>query len=142
MNTVFTLLLLVGAVLTPLAASAQTALYSASSKSQGAPFDITATETSRESNRSRLSVPGFHTRTAPAARWLMCVYTDLAFKRGFTHWVVAYPPDGSEIIVLGLSNAPEASPKELLGPDYAEERMLGKGMVPVEKFIAFCGLRK
>ena len=142
MNTVRSQLLLLVAVLAPIAASAQDSLYSANSRAQGAPFDITVTETSREPTRSRLSVPGFQTRAAPATKWLMCVYTDLALKRGFTHWVVASPPEGSEIVVVGFSNSPDAVPRELLGSDYTAERMRGKGMVPVERLLALCGPRK
>lgn len=70
----------------------QSALYTVSSKAQGAPFDLVVTETKREPNKSFLPVPGFHKRTAPSARWLTCAYTDLALKRGFSYWVVVYPP--------------------------------------------------
>jgi hypothetical protein len=72
----------------------------------------------------------------------MCVYTDLALKRGFTHWVVASPPEGSEVAVVAFSNTPNAVPKELLGSDYAVERMRGKGMVSVERLLSLCGPRK
>ena len=142
MNTVLNQLFLLVAILAPIAASAQDSLYSVNSRAQGAPFDITVTETSREPTRSRLSVPGFHTRAAPAMKWLMCVYTDLALKRGFTHWVVASPQEGSEVVVVGFSNSPNAAPKDLLGSDYSAERMRGKGMVPVERLLALCGPRK
>jgi|GEM_PF-2813567 len=142
MNTYTKLLALIATALSPLTTVAQTDLYGASSRAQGAPFDITVTETSREESRSLLSVPGFHSRTAPAARWLMCAYTDLALKRGFSHWAVLYPPEGSEVVSVGFSNSPATSPREVVGPEYAEERMLGKGMTPTEKFMVFCGLRK
>jgi len=142
MNTYIKLLLLVGTTLTQLVASAQADLFVASSKAQGAPFDITVTETSREDSRSLLSVPGFHSRTAPTARWLMCAYTDLTLKRGFSHWAVMYPAEPSEIVVVGFSNSLATLPKDTIGPEYVEKRMLGKGMTSVETFLTFCGLRK
>jgi hypothetical protein len=118
----------------------QSALYTVSSKAQGAPFDLVVTETKREPNKSFLSVPGFHNRTAPGARWLMCAYTDLAVKRGFSHWVVVYPPENNEVLVLGLSNSPGASVKELLGNDFSKERVLGETVMPVEKLFPMCGM--
>lgn len=123
-------------------ALSQSELYTVSSKAQGAPFDLVVTEIKREPNKSFLSVPGFHRRTAPGARWLMCTYTDLALKRGFSHWVVAYPPEGNDVLVVGLSNSPTASAKELLGDDFSKERTLGETVMPVEKLFAMCGMRR
>jgi hypothetical protein len=120
----------------------QSALYTVSSKAQGAPFDLIVTEIKREPSKSFLSVPGFHNRTAPGARWLMCAYTDLAVKRGFSHWVVVYPPVNNEVLVLGLSNSPSASIKELLGNDFNKERVLGEKVMPVEKLFPMCGIRR
>lgn len=120
----------------------QSTLYTVSSKSQGASFDLVVTETKREPNKSFLSVPGFHKRTAPGARWLMCAYTDLAVKRGFSHWVVVYPPENSEVLVLGFSNSPNVSVKELLGEDFNKERTLGESVMPVEKVFPMCGMRR
>jgi len=121
---------------------AQPSLYTVSSKTQGAPFDLVVTETEREPSKSFLSVPGFHKRTAPGARWLMCVYTDLAVKRGFSHWMVVYPPENSEVLVVGFSNAPNASVRELLGLDFNKERTLGDSVVPVEQLFPMCGMRR
>jgi len=120
----------------------QSALYTSSSKAQGAPFDLVLTEIKREPNKSFLSVPGFHKRTAPGARWLMCAYTDLAINRGFSHWIVVYPPENSDVLVLGLSNSSSASIKELLGKDYVKERVLGETVMPVEKLFPLCGMRR
>lgn len=114
-------------------------LFSASSKAQGAPFDLLATETQRLPSKSYLSVPGFHGRSAPASRWLMCVYTALAVQRGFSHWFVVYPAEGSDRVVLAFSNSPTASPLELLEADYVKERAIGNAMVPVEKMAMLCG---
>lgn len=120
----------------------QSALYTVSSKAQGAPFDLVVTEIKREPSKSFLSVPDFHKRTAPGARWLMCAYTDLALKRGFSHWFVVYPPENNDVLVVGFSNSPNASPKELLGNDFNKERVLGETFIPVEKFTPMCGMRR
>ena len=120
----------------------QSTLYSVSAKAQGAPFDLVVTEIKREPNKSFLSVPGFHSRTAPGSRWLMCVFTDLAVKRGFSHWVVVYPPENKEVVVLGLSNSPNSSVKELLGTDFNKERVLGEAVMPAEKLFPMCGMRR
>lgn len=100
------------------------------------------TETKREPSKSILSVAGFHKRTAAGSRWLMCAYTDLAVKRGFSHWIVVYPPENSEVLVVGFANSPTASVKELLGEDFSKERTLGESVVPVEKFFPMCGMRR
>lgn len=120
----------------------QSALYTVSSKAQGAPFDLVVTEIKREPNKSFLSVPGFHKRTTPGARWLMCAYTDLAVKRGFSHWIVVYPPENDEVLVVGLSNSLNTSVKELLGNDFNKERVLGEEVMPVEKLFPMCGVRR
>ena len=117
------------------------ALYSASAKAQGAPFEMVVKEVKREPNKSYLSVPGFHQRSAPASRWLMCAYTDLAVKRGFTHWFVAYPPENSEILIVGLTNSPNASAIEVLGQDYRSDQTLGNKPMPVDKMFQMCGKR-
>ena len=122
--------------------SAQAPLYTVSSKAQGAPFDLVVNEIKRENTKSSLSVPGFHNRTAPGARWLMCVYTDLAIKREFRYWTVMYPVEGNEVLVVGFSNSPTTSPKEVLGSEFDKERVIGEDMMPVEKFVAFCGIRR
>jgi len=117
-------------------------LFSASSKAQGASFDLVVTETQRLPTKSYLTVPGFHERTAPGARWLMCAYTALAMERGFSHWFVVYPPEGSSRVVVGLSNSPGASPLLLLGSDYVQSLAVGEQMMPVEKMAAFCGIKR
>lgn len=121
-------------------AFAQQPLYTVSSKAQGATFDLVVTEVKREPHKSYLSVPGFHDRTAAGARWLMCAYTDLAVKRGFSHWVVVYPAGKEEILVVGFSNSPDTSLKEVLGDDFTEH-VLGKSLLPVEKVFPMYGMR-
>ena len=116
--------------------------FTASSKAQGAPFDLVVTESARYPAKSYLEVPGFHERSAPGARWLMCAYTALAAQRGFTHWSVVYPAQGSSRVVVGFSNSLETAPSELLGEDYAKSRLLGEGMMPVQRLVSFCGIKQ
>lgn len=120
----------------------QVSLYTVSSKAQGAPFDLVVTEVKREPQRSYIRVPGFHNRTAPGARWLMCAYTDLAIKRGFSHWSVMYPEDDKDILVVAFSNSASSVPKELFGPEFNKERVLGDEMMPIAKLLAFCGMKR
>ena len=121
----------------------QRSLYSVSSKAQGAPFDLVVTEVNRDPFRSYLSVPGFHQRTAPGTRWLMCVYTDLAIQRGFSHWSVVYPAQGSDILVVGFAISDATPLAEVLGTkNYAPERTLADKPVPVEKFLIPCGMKR
>lgn len=120
----------------------QPAPYSVSSKAQGASFDLVVTETKREPGKSFISVPGFHNRTAPGARWLMCAYTDLALKRGFSHWAVVYPPADSDELVVGFSNSDGASVREVLGSDYNQERIVGDRFMPIEIMMRMCGMRR
>lgn len=121
--------------------NAETPLYSISSNSQGAPFDLVVTETKRESNKSYLSVPGFDDRTARGSRWLMCAYTDLVVKRGFSYWTVAYPPANSDVLVVGLTNSPIVTVQGLLGKDFDSEMTLGDELMPVEHFFPMCGMQ-
>jgi hypothetical protein len=133
---------LAGLLLLWQAAFAQPKLYAVNSKAQGAPFDLVVTEIKREPNKSFISVPGFHNRTAPGSRWLMCAYTDMALKRGFSHWVVVYPPADSETLVVGFSNSASTPIPALLGTDYNKERVMGETLMPVEKLFAMCGMRR
>ncbi len=123
-------------------AYAETPLYSISSKSQGAPFDLIVTEIKRGPSKSYLSVPGFNDRTARGSRWLMCAYTDLVVKRDFSYWTVAYPPANSDVLVVGLTNSPIVTVQGLLGKDYNSERTLGDELMSVEHFFPMCGMRR
>ena len=142
MHKRFLAILVAGVLVVSQAAVAQSSLYSVGSKAQGAPFDLVVTEVKRETSKSYISVPGFHNRSAPGARWLMCAYTDLAVKRGFSHWVVVYPRPDSEVLVVGFSNSASNSVHGLLGTDYNKERLVGEDLMPVEKVFAMCGMRR
>ena len=125
-----------------ISAFAQHALYSASAKAQGASFDLVFTEVKREPAKSYVVVPGFHGRTAAGSRWLMCAYTDIALERGFSYWSVVYPEAEKDVLVIAFANTPVAQPAQLLGSDFAADRVLGKDMTPTAQFMAFCGLRR
>src|SRR5262245_8334172 len=114
--------------------------YFVSAKNKGLPFDMTVSETSRTPTKSYLRIPGFSDRTAPQARWTMCIFADLATIRGFEYWIAVYPPEepGQDQVVLAFSNDAQASPAELLGTDYASDRTLGKKMASVSSFRRFC----
>lgn len=142
MTTRATITFLAGLLLLWQASLAQPTLYSVSSKAQGAPFDLVVTEFKREPSKSFISVPSFHNRTAPGSRWLMCAYTDMALKRGFSHWVVVYPPANSETLVVGFSNSASTPIPGLLGADYDKGRVMGETLMPVEKLFAMCGVRR
>src|SRR5262245_50070162 len=103
-------------------------------------FDLSVTETKRTDRTSLLNVPGFHSRTAQISRWLMCVYTDLALKRGFRWWTVIYPNAPSEDLLVGFLDAESQSPSQTLGPDFG-----GKNVLPLastEKYAVLCGLSR
>lgn len=130
---------LFGALVAMPANAQSQASFRASSKVQGASFDLMATETDRFPSKSYLDVPGFHERPAPGARWLMCVYTALAVERGFTHWFVVYPAESSTRVVVGFTNSSGAKPQDVLGPDYDSKRVLGGDSMPVSKMTGMCG---
>ncbi len=110
------------------------------SAERGVPFHLLVTETERWPTKSYLNVPGFHQRTAPGSRSLMCFYTALAIEREFSYWFVVYPAEGSNRVVLAFSNSALASPEDLLGSDYVKALALGKDMMPVDKMSALCGI--
>jgi len=113
-------------------------LYSASSKAQGKAFELVVTEEKREPKKSYLRVPGFHSRTAQGSRWLMCVYTELAIKRGFSHWNAMYLEYDNDLLVVGFSDSASTSPQEMFGPQFNKERLLGEAMIPTTKLLPLC----
>lgn len=138
MNITSRLLLTVALAIGTHLAQAQAFPYTANARAQGAPFDITVTETKRDATHSILQIPGFDSRTASEARWMMCAYTDLAIKRGFSYWTVLDPAEGSDLLVIGFSKSAGISPKDVLGPAYVSDRA-SDDMTPVASFMAFCG---
>ena len=116
-------------------------LYSISAKALGLPFEMDVSEVRRTASKSYLDVPGFGERTAVQSRWLMCVYTDLALERGFSHWTVVYPTQNGTRLVVGFSNSAKTSPSTLLGADFAPDRTIGAEMTAVAPYARFCGFK-
>jgi hypothetical protein len=122
------------------AAAQEPQVPSTNATEQGVPLRMAVTEVERLPTKSYLNVPGFHQRTAPGSRSLMCYYTALAIEREFSYWFVVYPAEGSNRVVLGFSNAADDSPEKLLGPDYVKALAVGSDMMPVKQMSALCGL--
>ena len=115
--------------------------YAASSKVQGKAFDLVVKEEKREPKKSLLRVLGLNSRTAEGSRWLMCAYTHLAVKRGFSHWNAMYSESDTELIVVGFSDSASASPMEIFGPQFNKERLLGEAMIPTVKLLPLCEIK-
>lgn len=109
-------------------------LYVARSKDHGAPFSLVMSEMKRAPSKSVVSVPGFHSRTAAGSRWLMCMYNDLAAKRGFKYWTVIYPDEPMETFPIALYQNPYENVEKLLGSDYAKERAFPPEPMSVDKW--------
>lgn len=119
--------------------SAEEPLYRIRSRDMGIQaFDLSVTEIKRTDRTSVLNVPGFHARTAQASRWLMCVYTDLAQKRGFQWWAVVYPDVPSEDILVGFPKTESENLAQTLGAEFSSKNALPAA--PVGKFAPLCGL--
>lgn len=106
--------------------------YIIRSKDRGAPFDLVVTETKRQPEKSYLSIPGFHNRSAAGSRWLMCAYNDLAAKRGYQYWTAIYPESEDGEVVVGFSNSASADPSVILGSDYAKSRAIPDKLATVQ----------
>ncbi len=127
------------AFLTVMAAHAEEPSYRVRSRDMGIhAFDLSVTETKRTDRTSVLNVPGFHARTAQGSRWLMCVYTDLALKRGFRWWTVVYPNAPSEEVLVGFLKAESESPTQTLGAEFEGKNVLPPA--PVEKYAVLCNM--
>ena len=112
-------------------------LYKIHAKDMGfRSLDYTAVEIERKTRLSVLRIPGFHSRTAAASRWMMCVYTDIAQKRGFQYWAVAYPAPPSEDVLVGFPDLQEEKIAQTIGPKFGTTNVLPT--MPVSKMIVFC----
>jgi hypothetical protein len=112
-------------------------LYKITSKEMGfSSLDYTVTEIKRTDRLSVLHIPGFHKRSAAASRWMMCVYTDLAQKRGFKYWAAVYPDLSSEDVMVGFPNSENEEIAITLGPEFGTKNVLPSASV--QKMIYFC----
>jgi len=109
-------------------------LYVAKSKDHGTPFELMLIEVKRDSSKSIVQVPKFHSRSAAGSRWLMCMYNDLAAKRGFKYWTVIYPEEPTETFPIALYQEPHANLSSILGADYVAERAFPPQPMPVGKW--------
>ena len=121
-------------LLTLAACSASDSQFVATSYMDGAQFYLVVTETKREPAKSVISVPGFHARTAPGARWLMCMYNELAAQRGFKYWTVIYPEEPTETFPIALYQTPNEDVRRILGNEYSAERAFPPAPVSVERW--------
>lgn len=125
MNTTMRLALGLVPFLAGVPAQGQDSLYRINSRDMGfEAFDLTVTETKRTPRTSVLHVPGFQERSAAASRWLMCVCTHLAFRRGFKFWAVAYPEPPGEDLVVGFPETEREDVSQTLGPEFVKDRTL------------------
>lgn len=122
-------------------AYAQEQLYSRRSKDQGIDaFDLSVTEIKRTERVSILQIPGFDSRTAQGSRWLMCVYTDLALRRGFKWWAALYPTSPHEVVAVGFLDSEDQNLAETLGAAFDTKNVLPA--TSADKLAILCGIRK
>lgn len=136
------ILLAVGVIGSVSTAARPQDLYAASGRALSVPYELDLTEVERDDTRSYVTVAGFHERSAPGARWLMCRYAEIAQARGFSYWNAVYPAAGSELLVLGFSNDATASARQVFGSRYDIQRLLAEQMAPVDRFATLCGFRR
>lgn len=139
-----TLVLVMGALAFGSSVAAQEDLYAVTSKDQGIVefVDLTVTEIKREARKSVLLVPGFHQRSAAGSRWLMCAYTDLAIRRGFKYWLVVYPAETSETVVVGFPTSDTEDVGKTLGREFVGERVLPRAPASVDVMATrVCGVK-
>lgn len=113
-------------------------LFSVSSAERGiSAFDYKVTEIKRTEDYSVLEIPGFQNRTANASRWMMCMYTELAFSRNKEMWSAIYTDNSGELITIVF---PQST--SLNDPAFDKVDLLGTQpqIVPVNTFKKFCGL--
>lgn len=136
MKTILLTLLLTSAVFTANINAGE--LFTMSSKERGiTAFDYVVTEVARENGYSTLNIPGFQQRSAPASRWMMCVYTELAIERKSTLWAAIYNDNTGDMVTVVFPQS-----DSLDDPAFANVDALGAApqIMSVINFIKFCGL--
>jgi len=113
-------------------------LLTISAKEKGiSEFDFEVKEVTRNNNSSILKVVKFQDRSAAASRWMMCAYSEIAQKRGFSFWAALYDDNsGDEVIVVFPSS------KSLEDPAFHDIQVkhFKPQIMPVKVFKKFCGL--
>jgi hypothetical protein len=100
-------------------------------------FNFTVTEIERAEHASTLSIPGYAKRSAAAARWMMCAYTDLARQRGAKFWAVVAPDEADGLVYLGFPGSERENIAQTLGPRFAGKDVM---LASTEVFESFCGM--
>ena len=73
----------------------------------------------------------------------MCMYNDLAVKRGFKYWTVIYPEAPNETFPIAFYQSADDNVKSLLGSDYVQDRAFPPHPAPTEKWYqTLCGWMK
>jgi len=130
---------LLASLFTAFANAAADDLYRVSSNEMGiSQFDFTVTEVERKPKASVLEIPGFHDRSAPASRWMMCAYTDLAVKRGFSYWASVYPKLGNNQVILVFPSSERSDDPVFETMNVAED---DRHISAVAVFARFCGIK-
>jgi hypothetical protein len=113
-------------------------LYKITSKEMGfSSLDYTVTEIKRTDRISVLRIPGFQKRSAAASRWmLICVYPDLAQKRGFEYYAVVYPEPPSDDLIVGFPKSQNEDISKTLGPEFGSKNVIST--TSVQKIGRFC----
>lgn len=112
------------------------ACYRANLTEQGIKeFNLTLSHINRGNRLVMLRAQGFHNRSAAASRWLMCAYTAMAIDRGFKYWVVAYPQEPNEVLVVGFPATLTEDVTKTLDPIFSVDAI---GPVSVDTLIPLC----
>jgi hypothetical protein len=113
-------------------------LLTISSKAKGiSAFEFEVKEVARKSNSSELLIANFQNRSAAASRWMMCAYTEIAIKRGFSFWAALYDDHSGDKVVVVFPSS-----ESLDDPAFNEVNVgsFNPKAMPVKVFKKFCGL--
>jgi len=72
------------------------------------------------------------------SRVAMCLFTDLAIKRGFRYWVNGYPPPDGDHVLLGFLHSEKLDWRSVLGPEFATQY---SDVADVGALCVMCGCR-
>jgi hypothetical protein len=111
--------------------------YKISTKEMGiTAFDYTVTEIERADHYSVVRIRGFHDRSAPVSRWMMCVYAELAQERGAQFYTAIFPDSPSEDIIIVFPYSQNEDIRQTLGPVFRSENAMP--IMPVQQMLLFC----
>jgi hypothetical protein len=126
----------------PRAGQPPSGLYAMSARAMGLPIDLVVTEVRREPGKSYVSVAGME--QDGAVRILACLFVDLAYKRGFSHFYFIKMPSGNTSggtdFEIGLTNAPEVDAREVAPEILGAHPPEKKRTEPVAEHVKYCGI--